>query len=113
MIAVADICLADGMEEATHTIGRSLPVWAVIPFAGILLSITRCPLLTLHFWHQNFGKISAFWVLLFALPFLYVHRGVAAYEILHILLIDYVSFIILLWGLFTISGSIVVNVSFL
>ncbi|MCX5841646.1 MAG: sodium:proton antiporter [Deltaproteobacteria bacterium] len=109
MMAGADSCLAAGMEEATHAIGRSLPVWAVIPFAGILLSIALCPLLTPHFWHQHFGKVAAFWALLFALPFLYVYRGVAAYEILHIALIDYIPFIILLWGLFTISGGIVVR----
>ena len=107
--AGADVCLASGMEAAAHAIGESLPVWTVIPFAGILLSIALCPLLTPRFWHHHFGKVSAFWALLFALPFLLVHRGVALYEILHILLIDYVSFIILLWGLFTISGGIVLK----
>ncbi len=109
VVAGADICLASGMEEAAQAIGASLPVWTIIPFAGILLSIALCPLLTPRFWHHHFGKVSAFWALLFALPFLFVHRGVALYEILHILLIDYISFIILLWGLFTISGGIVLK----
>ncbi len=108
-VSGADICLASGVEEAAHAIGASLPVWTVIPFAGILLSIALCPLLTPRFWHHHFGKVSAFWALLFALPFLYAHRGVAAYEILHIALIDYIPFIILLWGLFTISGGIVLK----
>ena len=107
--AGAEVCLASGMEAAAHAIGESLPVWTVIPFAGILLSIALCPLLTPRFWHHHFGKVSAFWALLFALPFLFVYHGVALYEILHILLIDYVSFIILLWGLFTISGGIVLK----
>ena len=95
--------------EGPHAIGQSLPVWTIIPFAGILLSIALCPLLTPHFWHRHFGKASAFWALLFALPFLYVYRDVAFYEILHIFLIDYIPFIILLWGLFTISGGIVLK----
>jgi Na+/H+ antiporter NhaD/arsenite permease-like protein len=102
-------CLAFDMEAAVHAVGQSLPVWTIIPFAGILLSIALCPLLTPHFWHHHFGKASAFWALLFALPFLYVYRGVAFYGILHIFLLDYVPFIILLWGLFTISGGIVVR----
>ena len=97
------------MEAAAHAIGPSLSVWTIIPFAGILLSIALCPLLTPHFWHHHFGKVSAFWALLFALPFLYVYQGVAFYVILHIFLIDYIPFIILLWGLFTISGGIVLK----
>jgi len=102
-------CLASGTAAAAHSIGQLLPVWTIIPFAGILLSIALCPLLAPHFWHRHFGKASAFWALLFALPFLYVYRGVAFYEILHIFLIDYIPFIILLWGLFTISGGIVLR----
>ncbi|MHB8770580.1 MAG: sodium:proton antiporter [Syntrophales bacterium] len=101
-------CWASGPEAAID-IGRLLPLWTIIPFAGILLSIALCPLLTPHFWHHHFGKASAFWALLFALPFLYVYRGVALYEILHIFLIDYIPFIILLWGLFTISGGVVLK----
>jgi len=92
-----------------HDIGAGLPVWTAFPFAGILLSIALCPLLMPHFWHNHFGKISALWALLFALPFLYVYQSVAVYHILHIYLIDYMPFIILLWGLFTVAGGIVVR----
>ncbi len=99
-------------EEASHhggNIGEILSAWTVIPFVGILLSIALLPLLMPHFWHNHFGKISAFWALLFAIPFLYVYHYVALYEILHIYLIDYFPFIILLWGLFTVAGGIVVG----
>jgi Na+/H+ antiporter NhaD/arsenite permease-like protein len=92
-----------------HDIGTMLPVWTIIPFAGILLSIALCPLLVPHFWHNNFGKVSAFWAIVFAVPFLFVYHGTALYEIIHIYLIDYFPFIILLWGLFTIAGGIVVS----
>jgi Na+/H+ antiporter NhaD/arsenite permease-like protein len=99
-----------GSAPSSHVdIGAMLPIWTIVPFAGILLSIALCPMLTPHLWHNHFGKVSAFWALLFALPFLAFHRGNAFYEILHILLIDYIPFIILLWGLFTISGGIVVS----
>jgi len=90
-------------------IGSILPVWTIIPFGGILLSIALCPLWMPHFWHDHYGKVSAFWAVLFAVPFLLAFRGEALYHILHIYLIDYIPFIILLWALFTISGGIVVT----
>jgi len=103
-------CLASGgLHEAADHVGKILPVWTVVPFAGILLSIALCPLFVPHFWHNHFGKVSAFWALAFALPFLVFDVRVAAYSILHIAMIDYIPFIILLWGLFTISGGIVVQ----
>jgi len=90
-------------------LGEVLPLWSCIPFACMLLSIALFPLLAEHFWHHNFGKISAFWAASMALPFLYAYGGTALYEILHITLADYVPFIILLWALFTISGGIVLK----
>ena len=83
-----------------------LPLWTVIPFVGILLSIALGPLIAPHFWHAHFPKVSAFWALLFAVPFLFWNPSEAIQEILHIYLMDYIPFIILLWGLFTISGGI-------
>lgn len=115
------MCMAPSMAEASAEvtsahqgpeIGTVLPVWTVIPFAGILLSIALCPLLVPHFWHNHFGKVSAFWAVLFAVPFLFAYHGTALYEIVHIYLIDYIPFIILLWGLFTVAGGIVVGGSF-
>jgi Na+/H+ antiporter NhaD/arsenite permease-like protein len=90
-------------------IGKVLPAWTVLPFAGILLSIALCPLLMPRFWHHHYGKVSAFWALVFALPFIYVFALVAVSEILYVYLIDYIPFIILLWALFTIAGGIVVT----
>ncbi|MCB1183176.1 sodium:proton antiporter [bacterium] len=86
-----------------------LPLWTAIPFAGILLSIALGPLLAPHFWHHHFPKVSAFWALLFAIPFLIWNATEAIQEILHIYFLDYFPFIILLWGLFTISGGIYVG----
>jgi len=90
-------------------LGAVLPLWSAAPFAGILLSIALFPLLAPHFWHRHFPKVSAFWALLFAIPFLVIFRAEALQEILHIYLIDYIPFIILLWSLFTISGGIYVG----
>jgi Na+/H+ antiporter NhaD/arsenite permease-like protein len=93
-------------------LGKILPWWSAIPFVGILLSIALCPLLVPRFWHLHYGKTAVFWALLFALPFLYAFPHTAPREILHILLVDYIPFIILLWGLFTIAGGIVITGSF-
>jgi len=102
----------EGAAEAgaTHPeLGTMLPLWTIIPFVGILLSIALGPLLAPRFWHHHFPKVSAFWALLFAAPFVLVFKGEALREILHIYLIDYLPFIILLWALFTASGGILLR----
>ena len=102
------IALAGG-EEGGFQLGTELPLWSVIPFAGILLSIAVFPLVAPHFWHHHFPKISVAWALIFAIPFLIVYQGHALHEILHIYFLDYIPFIILLWGLFTIAGGIYIK----
>ncbi len=90
-------------------LGALLPLWSCIPFACMLLSIALFPLLAPDFWHHHFGKVSAFWALLLGAPFLFVYKNAALYEILHIILADYVPFIILLWSLYTVSGGILLR----
>ncbi len=90
--------------------GAKLPIWSIIPFVGILLSIAIFPLvLDSHFLVHHGGKMSLAWALIFAVPYLIAFRGEAFYDILHIYLIDYIPFIILLWGLFTVAGGILVR----
>jgi len=100
---------AESGHGSEHNIGAELPIWTVIPFIGILLSIAVFPLVAPHFWHEHFPKISAAWAIVFAVPFIIVYKGLAFYEIAHIYLLDYIPFIILLWGLFTVSGGIYVQ----
>ena len=105
------ICLAaGGGHGGDYHLDGSLSnmgiIW-VIPFAGILLSIAIFPLVLPEFWHHNFGKISLFWASILIVPFV-IKEGaaVAAYEILHVGLLEYIPFIILLLALFTISGGV-------
>jgi Na+/H+ antiporter NhaD/arsenite permease-like protein len=105
---------AHAAVEADHghghaNLGEVLPLWSCIPFVGMLLSIALFPLLAPEFWHHHFGKVSAFWAATLAVPFLAVFKGLALYEILHIILADYVPFIILLWSLYTVSGGILLR----
>lgn len=90
--------------------GAKLPIWSIIPFVGILLSIAIFPLVfDSHFLVHHGGKMSLAWALIFAIPYLIAFRGEAFYDILHIYFIDYIPFIILLWGLFTVAGGILVR----
>ncbi len=100
---------SSGAETGAEDLGHILPLWSMIPFVGILLSIAIFPLLFPVIWHHHFGKISAAWAAIFSLPFLLVYRGAAYHEISHIILIDYVPFIIVLAGLFTVGGGIVLR----
>jgi Na+/H+ antiporter NhaD/arsenite permease-like protein len=100
-----------GGGHAQHhpNLGKVLPLWSCLPFACMLLSIALCPLLMPEFWHHHFGKISALWAASLGIPFLIAFKGDALYEILHIVLADYVPFIILLWSLYTVSGGILLR----
>jgi Na+/H+ antiporter NhaD/arsenite permease-like protein len=81
-----------------------------IPFAGILLSIALCPLLTPVFWHHHFGKVAAAWSLAFLLPFAALYgAGTAAASLVHALVAEYLPFIILLTALFTVAGGIFIR----
>lgn len=98
-------------DNAAHSpeIGETMPLWSCMPFACMLLSIALFPLLAPDFWHHHFVKVSAFWAILMAFPFIYHYRMVAIHAILHILMADYIPFIILLWSLYTISGGILLR----
>ena len=88
---------------APHLRGESLAIFWVIPFAGILLSIAIFPLIALDFWHHNFGKVSLFWAISLIIPFVLTQGlSITIYELLHVGLLEYVPFIILLLSLFTI-----------
>jgi Na+/H+ antiporter NhaD/arsenite permease-like protein len=97
--------------EAGHGIdGAALSLLWVIPFAGMLLSIALLPLLAPEIWHHHYGKISLAWALAIILPLLAMFGpGVTADQLLHVLLLEYLPFIVLIGSLFTIAGGIYVS----
>ena len=108
------LALATTVAPATAAEVHGLPgstmslLWA-LPFAGILLSIATGPLLYPHFWEHHYGKITAVWTALVILPMALSFGMPATVEaVLHTVLLEYMSFIILLFALFTISGGILV-----
>jgi Na+/H+ antiporter NhaD/arsenite permease-like protein len=82
------------------------PLWAVIPFACMLLVIAVAPLALPHWWESNRNKLVISAMLGAPVVALYVFRrpsalvGVAE---------EYVSFIILLAGLYVVSGGIILR----
>ena len=84
-------------------------VWAV-PFVGLLLSIAVLPLVAPGLWHHHYGKVTAAWALAFLVPFALTQGAeVAIFEFLHVMLLDYVPFIVLLFALYTISGGVYIS----
>ena len=89
-----------------HELGQSLSLWAVVPFAGLLLSIALLPLRAPHFWenHKNKALVAFLWSLPIAVFFLFQ----APHELI-LSMKDYSSFLLLLTALFIISGGIVLK----
>jgi len=86
--------------------GEMTLIWA-LPFAGILLSIATGPLLYPHFWEHHYGKFAAFWSALVIIPMAFIYGpSIAAESVAHTMLLEYISFIVLLFGLFTVAGGI-------
>jgi len=87
--------------------GAALSLWWAVPFAGLLVSIAVLPQISPQFWHRHFGKVTGAWALAFLLPFAATYDvRLAAAEMLHTALLEYLSFILLLFALFVISGGI-------
>jgi Na+/H+ antiporter NhaD/arsenite permease-like protein len=82
------------------------PVWSIVFFVALLLSIALVPLINGEWWGKRYGYVS----LGLAIPAAIV---ILFYEKILLLdtLRDYVSFIILLGSLFVISGGIVIKTS--
>ena len=91
----------------------SVPVWLCIPFAGLLLCVAVMPLVKGEWWESHQPIVVAFWIVLMVIPFLFVYgAGKTAETVLECVINDYLTFIILLFGLFCVSGNITVEGDF-
>ena len=78
-----------------------------IPFAGLLLCIAVLPLVKGEWWEKNQPLAVGFWSLLFIVPFAVLYgSGMALETVLECLIGDYLTFIVLLFGLLCVSGNI-------
>jgi Na+/H+ antiporter NhaD/arsenite permease-like protein len=98
------------VSQAANIDGSQMSVWWGVPFAGLLLSIALCPLLTPVFWHHHFGKVALGWALAFLVPCAVVFGfGVAGGGAVHAFVAEYIPFIILVTSLFVVAGGICVR----
>jgi Na+/H+ antiporter NhaD/arsenite permease-like protein len=83
--------------------------WA-LPFIGLLLTIATGPLLFPKIWHGHYGKLAFVWAALTMAPLAALYGAPTALAALvHVLLDEYLSFIVLLFALYVVAGGILVT----
>lgn len=82
------------------------PLYATLPFVAMLLAIAILPLAAPHWWEWNRNKLTVSGVLGLPVLVLYLEREPAA--LVHMAR-DYVSFVVLLGGLYAIAGGILLR----
>jgi Na+/H+ antiporter NhaD/arsenite permease-like protein len=98
------------MDHSLPLDGASMAWPWALPFVGILLSIAVGPLLFPKVWHAHYGKIVLAWAALTIAPLAIFQGGaVALATVLQVMLSDYVSFILLLFALYTVAGGILIS----
>jgi Na+/H+ antiporter NhaD/arsenite permease-like protein len=102
------ICaMISGMHTATDL--SVFPLWSIIPFVVMLLSIALLPMAIPAWWDSNRNKTIL--SIAVSVPVLFLVIRTASDLLVHSVL-DYISFISLLGALFVISGGIYVKGSF-
>ena len=91
-------------------LGNSISILFCIPFLGMLLSIAVIPLVKPVWWEKNRKYAVILWSLLFLIPFAVKFGfGVMGEQLLDVVVGDYFTFIILLFGLFCVAGNITIE----
>lgn len=88
------------------TTAAPLPLYTVLPFVAMLLAIAICPLWVPHWWESNRNKFVVSILLGAPILALYLARRP---EALVAMAEEYASFILLLTGLYVISGGILLQ----
>jgi Na+/H+ antiporter NhaD/arsenite permease-like protein len=98
------------MDHSIPLEGASLAWPWALPFIGILFSIAVGPLLFPKVWHAHYGKVVLAWAMLTLAPLaIFQGASVALATVLQVMLSEYVSFILLLFALYTVAGGILVS----
>lgn len=95
-------------ESPAGETGTAVPsLLYCIPFAGILLCIALFPLVMPTWWEDHQAPVVLAWSLAFIVPFV---MGFGAHHtaevVLECIINDYLTFIVLLFGLFCVAGNI-------
>ncbi len=85
----------------------SIPLAVCIPFVGLLLCIAIAPLVNGKWWEKHQFKIILGWCAAFIIPFAVLYGvGVMSETVLECIFNDYITFIVLLFGLYCVAGNI-------
>ena len=88
-------------------IGATLPIYSIIPFVGMLLSIAIFPLVKAEWWEKHQLAVAIFWSLVFLVPFTIAYgMEETGLQLIESIVVDFIPFIVLLFGLFVVSGGI-------
>src|SRR5579863_1479029 len=101
---------APSVAAAAELDGLMLTLPWGLPFAGLLVSIALGPLLAPKLWHAHYGKVAFMWSALTVTPLAALYGipiGFAA--LVHAVLGEYASFIVLLAALYVVAGGILVT----
>jgi Na+/H+ antiporter NhaD/arsenite permease-like protein len=112
-VLAGTVCLSCRAAQAAPLANAEPLGWPwALPFVGMLLSIASGPVLFASIWHRHYGKIAAAWAALTIAP-LALARGVpsALAAVIHAIVGDYLSFIVLLVALYTVAGGILIRTS--
>jgi len=106
VVCCVPVMAVGGQAAGAHAAG-TVPFWMCIPFAGLLLSVAVFPLVKPHWWEEHMAWVVAFWIVLFLVPYALLSGVGTAVELtLECIVNDYLTFIVLLFGLFCVAGNI-------
>lgn len=105
------LLLWPSMAQAAPALDGSAMSWLwELPFIGLLLTIATGPLLFPKFWHAHYGKLATFWAAVVLIPLALAFGFSSAWSaFVHAALAEYMSFIVLLFALYTVAGGILVT----
>ena len=114
MLGLTTVAHEATSHEHSQEAAQISKVWAVIPFTLLLGAIAVLPLLdqTSHWWEHNLHKFyvagNLALITLVYLAFLHPEGSIgrAAHTLQHVVIAEYIPFIVLLFSLYTISGGI-------
>jgi len=92
------------METAVEQVAAVSP-FLLIPFVLMLLSIAIGPVVAEHWWEKNVNKLIVALVLGIPTAIILISQGFG-HELQHQVVFDYIPFVLLLGGLFTVTGGI-------
>ncbi len=103
VVFLPELCAADSSSPAGT---EAPPIWTIIPFVAMLLTIAIAPLANPHGWEKPTNQTLA--AALWSLPILAYFLMTDPAQLFHTF-IEYVSFIVYVGGLFTVSGGVFIK----